>query len=457
MIYDLIVLGGGPAGYLACERAAEGGMHVLLLEKNNVGGVCLNEGCIPSKTLLYSAKIKDNATDGEKYGVSCENVQIDHAAVIKRKNKVVKKLTAGVAAALRNLKVEWVRQAGKIKEKSGGGYTVLADDGAEYIGKRLLVATGSEAVMPPIDGLAEQFEAGFVLTSREMLNIAEVPEKLVVVGGGVIGLEMASYFHSAGSEVTVVEMLPAIGGAVDRDVAELLRKNYEAKGIAFKTECKVMRFEPGAVIYEENGQTVRAECSKALVSIGRRPNTSGIGLENIGVQLEHGAIKTDEKMQTNVQNVYAAGDVNGKSMLAHTAYREAEVAVNNMLGKADNMAYNAIPGIIYTNPEAAGVGETEQTALKKGMDVTIRKIPMAYAGRYVAENERGDGFIKIIVDNKQNTLTGVHMVANYASEIIWGVDALIARQVSIEEIKKIVFPHPTVSEIVREAVFRLDE
>ena len=355
---------------------------------------------------------------------------------------------------LKGLKVEWVKAAGVIKGKGPDGYEVEAD-GKVYAGKRLLIATGSEAAMPPIDGLREQYEKGFALTNREILDIEAVPKKLVVIGGGVIGLEMASYFNSAGSEVTVIEMLEQIGGPIDADIAKLLKKNYEDKGITFKMGCRVTRIENGAVVYEEAGKQQKAECDKTLVCIGRKANTQGIGLESIGVLTERGAVVTDERMKTNLPEVYAAGDVNGKSMLAHTAYREAEVAINNMLGRKDKMKYNAIPGVIYTNPEVAGVGETEQSAKEKGLDVTIKKVPMQFAGRYVAENEGGNGFIKIIVDNKWNKLLGVHMITNYSSEIIWGANALVDKEMNIESIKKIVFPHPTVSEIIREAIWQL--
>lgn len=454
MSYDLVVLGGGPAGYLACERAAHEGMKVVLIEKRNVGGVCLNEGCIPSKTFLYSAKLKDGAEHGDKYGVICKGIEIDHKAVVTRKNKVVKMLTGGIAATLKGLGVEWVKAAGTIKGKGADGYEVEAD-GKVYAGKRLLIATGSEAAMPPIDGLKDQYEKGFALTNREILDIESVPKKLVVIGGGVIGLEMASYFNSAGSEVTVIEMLDQIGGPIDADIAKLLKKNYEDKGITFKMGCKVTKIEAGAVVYEEAGKQQKAACDKTLVCIGRKANTQGIGLEKIGVLMERGAVVTDEQMKTNIPEVYAAGDVNGKSMLAHTAYREAEVAVNNMTGKKDTMKYNAIPGVIYTNPEVAGVGETEQTAKEKGLDVTIKKVPMQFSGRYVAENEGGNGFVKIIVDNKWNKVVGVHMITNYSSEIIWGADVLVQKEIPVEQIKKIVFPHPTVCEIIREAIFQL--
>ena len=454
MVYDLIVLGGGPAGYLACERAAHAGLKVLLAEERFIGGVCLNEGCIPSKTYLYAAKLKDGAEHGEKYGVFAKETKLDHKIVNSRKDKVVKTLTGGIRASLKGLGVEIVEAHAQIAGRSAEGYEISAA-GTKYEGKRLLIATGSTAAMPPIPGLKEQFEAGFVLTNREILEIKEIPPNLVVIGGGVIGLEMASYFNSAGSQVTVIEMLEQVGGPIDIDIAKLLKKSYEKKGITFKMGCKVTRVEAGRVVYEEAGAEKSAEADKVLLSIGRVARTRDIGLETIGVLTERTGIVTDEKMKTNIPEVYAAGDVNGKSMLAHTAYREAEVAVNNMLGIKDKMSYLAIPGVIYTNPEVAGVGETEQTARQKGLDVTVKSITMRYAGRYVAENEGGDGICKIIVDNKWNRLIGVHMICNYASEIIWGADALIEKGLTIDQIKKIVFPHPTVSEIIREAIFQL--
>jgi dihydrolipoamide dehydrogenase len=454
MVYDLIVLGGGPAGYLACERAGHEGLKVLLIEKETIGGVCLNRGCIPTKTLLYSAKIKDSAEHGEKYGVIAEKVTIDHKAVIKRKNKVVKKLTGGVKNQVKGAGTEIVEGEGVIKGQNADGFQVAVGE-ETYTGKRLLIATGSSPVVPPIDGVKESFEAGFVLTSREMLDLMEVPEKLVVIGGGVIGLEMASYFNSVGSDVTVIEMLPKIGGAIDSDIAKILQKEYEAKGVKFNLNCMVTKVLGGKVTYDASGEKVEIDADKVLLSVGRRPNSQGIGLEAIGVQVERGRVVIDERCQTNVANVYCAGDVNGRSMLAHTAYRHSEVAVNNMVGKRDVMSYDAIPGVIYTNPEVAGLGHTKESAKEAGLDVTEKVITMNYAGRYMAENERGEGIIKILVDNEKNTLCGVHMIGNYSSEIIISAGMMIEKQMSIDEIKKFVFPHPTVSEVIREAIFQL--
>ena len=454
MTYDLIVIGGGPAGYLASERAGHGGLKTLLIEKEKIGGVCLNRGCIPTKTLLYSAKLKDGAANGKKYGVTAEAVTLDHKAVVRRKNKVVKKLTAGVKMAVKGHGVEIVDGEAVIKGKNDEGYMVEVG-GETYVGKRLMIATGSSPAVPPIPGLKEGLDSDFVLTSREMLDIKEVPPRLVVIGGGVIGMEMASYFNSAGSEVTIIEMLPKIGGAIDSDIADILQKNYEKKGINFELSSRVTEIKEGSVVYEKDGESHTIEADKVLLSVGRRANSDGIGLESIGVVTDRGMIRVDERQLTNQPNVYCAGDVNGRSMLAHTAYRQAEVAVNNMLGKQDVMRYDAIPGVIYTNPEVAGVGETKQTATEKGMDVTEKVITMNYSGRYMAENEGGDGIIKIIVNNEKNTLCGVHIIGNYASEIIISAGIMIATEMSIEEIKFQVFPHPTVSEVIREAVFQL--
>ena len=454
MVYDLIVIGGGPAGYLGAERAGRKGLKTLLIEKRAVGGVCLNEGCIPSKTLLHSAKIYDYARFSEKYGVKAENVSFDHKAVIKRKNKVVKTLIAGIKSQLKASKVELIEGVGTIEGRGDEGYLIRVGDQI-YTGKRLLIATGSVPAIPPIPGVEEGLEEGYVLTSREILDIESIPESLVIVGGGVIGLEMASYFNSAGSKVTVIEMLDHIAGDTDREISNILMRNYEKKGIDFKLNAKVTEIGPGKVIYEQEGQRYEREAEKVLISVGRRPNIEGLGLERIGVEVERGCIKVDETGLTNVPNVYAAGDVNGYSMLAHTAYREAEICVNNMTGKKDIMRYNAIPSVIYTNTELACGGETEETAKAKGIDYEVANLSMRYSGRYVAENERGDGICKILIDKEYRKIIGVHMIGNPASEIIYGAALMIEMEMRVEDVQELVFPHPTISEIIREGVFQL--
>lgn len=451
MIYDLIIIGGGPAGYLAAERAGHAGLGTLLIEKRFIGGVCLNEGCIPSKALLYSAKLCDGARYGEKYGVTAEKVSLNHEAVIERKNKVVKKLAAGVKAALRKNNVTLLEAAAQIKGKSGEGYLVAAGD-ETYTGKRLLAATGSVPVLPAIPGMKEGLEKGYIFTNREILDLKAVPATLAIVGGGVIGLEMASYFNSAGSKVTVIEMLDHIAGSTDREISDILLRNYQKKRIEFRLGARVTEIREGSVGYETDGLIHTVEADRVLASIGRRPATEGVGLDMIGVELENGRIRTDARGRTNVPGVYAAGDVNGVSMLAHTAYREAEVCINDILGKEDMMRYDAIPAVIYTDPEVASVGETEESAMQKGLEFDAAKISMMHSGRYMAENEGGDGICKVLVEKDSRKLIGVHMIGNYASEIIYGAGLMIENGMRVEDIKKLVFPHPTVGEIIREAL-----
>jgi len=420
--FDLIVLGGGPAGYNASEKAAAGGLKTLLIEKRALGGVCLNEGCVPSKALLYCAKVFDYTKHSADYGVKVEGSSIDQNYVIDRKDKVVKTLVSGIGMSMKKHGVKVVNAEGYIQGRSDEGFSVKAGE-EEFVGKQLLICTGSVPVIPPIPGLRENVETGFVMTNREVLDLREIPKKLVVIGGGVIGLEMASYYNSVGSEVTVIEMLDKIAGPTDGEISKILLNNYAKKGITFKLGCKVTGVENGKVLYEEKGQQQVAEADKVLCSIGRRAFTQDIGLDNIAVYTERGAIVTDEYMKTNIAGVYAAGDVNGKSMLAHTAYREGEVAVNNMLGKKDYINYDNISSVIYTDPEVACVGETKAIAEAKGLKVREVKMPMIYAGRYVAEVNNGKGFCKLVYDEGNDRLIGGHIVGSYASEMIYGVSS----------------------------------
>lgn len=453
-MYDLIVLGGGPGGYLAAERAGGAGLSVLLIEKNKLGGVCLNEGCIPSKTLLNSAKIYDHAKNGEKYGVTSENAKIDQAVVVARKNKVVKALVSGVAHTLKTNKVTVKDGLGMILGRENGVIKVQVGEEV-FEGQRLIIATGSEAIVPPIPGVKEGIAAGTVLTNREILDLTKIPATLAIVGGGVIGLEMAGYFQTCGTQVTVIEMLDHIAGAADREMAALLQKSYEKKGIKFHLNCQVTGVTSDAVEFSDQGVTKKAEAEYTLMSVGRRPVTKGFGLESLGVLVERGRIVTDSQGRTNVSGVFAIGDVNGVWMLAHAAYREAEVAVNTILGKKDQMRYQAMPSVIYTSPEMAFVGETEETCLEKGLQFKKVTLPMSYSGRYLAENDGGDGKIKLLIDTVHNRILGCHMIGSYASEIIFSAGMMVETEMRIEDIKELIFPHPTVGEIIREAIFHV--
>lgn len=454
--FDLIIIGGGPGGYLAAERAARGGLKVALFERRALGGVCLNEGCIPSKALLNSAKMYEHALHGARYGVTCGDVKIDQKAVVARRGRVVRSLVAGVKGKMRAAGVKVMMQEATIEGRDGQDFVVSAA-GERYAGARLMIATGSSVVVPGIPGVAENLGA-FVLTNREVLELEEIPAEFVVIGGGVIGLEMAAYYAAVGSKVTVVEMLDHIAGATDREIGALLQRELEAKGVRFLLGHRCLAVEPGKVLAEApDGAQCAIAADKVLLSIGRRANVEGLGLEKIGVQFTRGGIHTDALCRTNVENVYAVGDVNGHHMLAHTAYREAEVAVNTMLGIADSMRYYANPSVIYTQPEIAGVGRTEEECREKGIEYEVQKLSMRYSGRFVAENEGADGICKILIGKKKRNVIGVHMIGSYASEIIWGAAEMIEMQLRVQDARQIIFPHPSVSEIIREVLWEFPD
>ena len=380
---------------------------------------------------------------------------LDHAQVVARKDKVVKTLVSGVGFTMKAHGVKVYNAEAKVKGRAAdGSFEVFA--GEELIAAdRLVIASGSVAAVPPIPGVKEGLASGFVMTNREILDMKELPDSIVCMGGGVIGLEMACYFATVGVKVTVIEMMPKIAGATDPEICDLLMKTYKKEGMEFKLSAKVLEIGADSVTYEDAEGTHVLKCGKVLLSAGRRANVAGLNLEALNVQTERGAVITDRHLCTNVAGVYAIGDCNGKLMLAHTAYREAEVAVNHMLGIKDEMRYDAIPSVIYTNPEVASVGETKESAEKKGMNVKVVKAPMMMSGRYVAETMNGAGFVKMIYDLDRNCLVGVHMVGNYASEIIYGAALMLETQLPLNQLKKLVFPHPSVCEVIREGLFMI--
>ena len=446
-MYDLAIIGGGPAGYVAAENAGAKGLKVVLFEKRELGGVCLNEGCIPTKTLLYSAKMYDHATGGKKYGITATDVVYEYKKIIDRKTKVVRKLVAGIKMKMEACGVKVVR--GEAVITGGNGNVVsIACNGETYDAAKMIICTGSEAFVPPIPGIEEN---DAVLTNREMLSLVEPPQSLVVIGGGVIGMEFASFCNSLNIPVTVIEMQSEILGGIDKDIASMLREIYSKRGVKYALQSKVTAINGNVVHYTDaEGSEQQVVADKILVSIGRRPVLDGFGLENIAVEVERG-IKVNDAMQTSMPNVYAAGDVTGFSMLAHTASREAEVAVNNITGAGDAMAYNAIPGVVYTNPEVACVGLSEEQAEKSGIEYRLHKLPMTYSGRFVAENDGQTGLCKILTSPGGKVL-GVHILGNSSSEFICTACLAISNGLTVEELRRTVFPHPTVSEILKEGL-----
>ena len=448
MKYDVAIIGGGPAGYTAAERAAAGGLSTLLFEKNALGGVCLNEGCVPTKTLLYSAKTYDNIKHAAKYAVKAENPSFDLGKIIARKNKVVKKLTAGIRMKMTEQGVNLIAGAAEIKGRAEDGTITIACGEESYEAANLLICTGSETVIPPIPGLAETD----YWTSREALLSKELPASLVIIGGGVIGMEFASFFNSLGTEVHVVEMLDKILGPMDRELSSQLQAEYAKRGVKFYLGHKVTGVHGTEVSVEKEGESFTLHGDKVLLSVGRRPVTKGFGLETLGLEPFRNGIWVNDRMQTSVPNVYACGDITAFSLLAHTAVSEAEVAVSNLLGQEAHMSYKAIPGVVYTNPEIAGVGKTEEELQAAGIAYQVKKIPMAFSGRFVAENEMGNGVCKLIL-SEDGTLLGAHLLGNPASELIVIAGIAIEKGMKAEELRSFVFPHPTVGEIIKEALF----
>ena len=447
MKYDVAIIGGGPAGYTAAEKAAKGGLSTVLFEKNALGGVCLNEGCVPTKTLLYSAKTYDQIKHASKYAVSAENPSFDYPKIIARKNKVVKKLTAGIRMKMKESGVEVIAGEAMIQGKTDEGNILIQCAEQVYEAKNLLVCTGSESVIPPIPGVNETE----YWTSREALQSKELPASLIIIGGGVIGMEFASFFNSMGTEVQVVEMLDKILGPMDKELSDMLQAEYAKRGVKFYLGHKVTGIHGQEVTVEKDGESFTLHGEKVLLSVGRRPVTKGFGLETLALEPFRNGIKVNEYMQTSLPNVYACGDITAFSLLAHTAVSEAEVAIDHILGKARAMGYKAIPGVVYTNPEIAGVGKTEEELQTSGTPYQVKKIPMAFSGRFVAENEMGNGVCKLILA-EDGTLIGAHLLGNPASELIVIAGIAIEKGMKAEELTSFVFPHPTVGEILKEAL-----
>ena len=452
MKYQVAIIGGGPAGYTAAEAAGKAGLSVVLFEKQSLGGVCLNEGCIPTKTLLYSAKTYDGARHAAKYAVSVPEVSFDLPKIIARKQKVVRKLVLGVKGKLTAHGVNDCQRRGTVTDKNhvecGGGNLRMREPAAH-------------APVPKPLSLPFRHRQSVYWTHRDALDNKELPASLAIIGGGVIGMEFASFFNSLGVQVTVVEMLDEIlGGGMDRELAGMLRAEYAKRGIKFMLSAKVVSVMPDTaeassliqVNYETADGPGSVVAERLLMSVGRRPVMKGFGLENLGLErTERGNVFVNGQMQTSVPGVYACGDLTGYSLLAHTAVREAEVAIHSIIGKKDAMSYRAIPGVVYTNPEIAGVGETEESLQKRGVAYRAVKLPMAYSGRFVAENEGVNGVCKLLLGS-DDTVLGAHVLGNPASEIITLAGMAIELKLTADEWKKIVFPHPTVGEIFKEAL-----
>ncbi len=470
-MYDVAIIGGGPAGYLAAERLGHHGKKVLLIEKAYLGGTCLNVGCVPTKTLLNSAKQYVHALEAHKFGVQVQGVSYDWPAILKWKAEVVEKLRGGIAGMMKKYAVDVVDGTGEIVAPRRGDAAALvratpSGGGAptEHQCKAILVCTGSTPAMPPIPGSKDNQA---VVDSTGLLSIPSVPKRLAVIGGGVIGVEFASLFSSLGSEVSVIEMMDEIVPFMDKEQAPLLRRAMKA--VDFKLGCKVERLEGATVHYTTKaGAAEKVEADLVLMAVGRRPVLALWGSEAAGLDVSPKGVAVDDRMRTNISGIWAAGDVTGKSLLAHSAYRMGEVAVADILSyldgtagpqngpAANRMRYDAVPWAVYGLPEAAGVGMTEQEAAAKGIAVLKGSLPMKVSGRFAAENTfAGQGAVKVLADAENGRILGIHAVGAYASEFIWGGAALIEQELRVEDVKQLIFPHPTVCELIRDVIWTL--
>lgn len=441
----LAIIGGGPAGYTAAEKASKAGKDVVLFEQSSLGGTCLNVGCIPTKSLLYGAKQYYNATHAAKYGVTAGEVSFDFAAMQKRKTIVVRKLVAGIKQRLTNEHCTVVNGFAKVISRQDESVTIECN-GQTYEAENLMICTGSTNFVPPIPGIKDN---AHVWDSTDALNATELPKSILIVGGGVIGMEFATLYHELGVPVTVIEAMPTILPNLDQDVVSILKDRYTKAGITILTSTKVEEIDGERV--KANGEWLEAD--KILVSVGRRANLNGLEALN-ELELNRGAIVVDDFCKTNLPNVYACGDVTGKIMLAHVAARQAEVAVGRMLKQIplQRIAYNAIPSVVYTNPEIASVGITEQQAEAMSIPTEVKTLPMTFSGRFMAENDGETGLCKLVTDAKNHSVLGVHMIGNPCSEFVAAASFAVRMGYTTAEMQQVVFPHPTVSEILHEII-----
>ncbi|VAW38125.1 Dihydrolipoamide dehydrogenase [hydrothermal vent metagenome] len=449
--FDIVIIGGGPGGYVAAIRGAQAGAKVCVIEKQRVGGTCLNRGCIPTKALYYSAKALSAAKRAEVFGVTTGEVSFDIAKAVARKDDVVTRLTGGIAQLLKGNGVELISGTGVITG-AGKVTATLADGTAEEItAKKIIIATGSEPALIP----AFKIDGESVITSTEALNLTDIPKSLLVIGGGVMGCEFATLFSKFGSEVTIVELLPTILSTEDKQVVRVIAKGFKTSGVEVLTDVMVDSVD---VLNDSDGGGVKTTfkdgteiiTEKVLVSIGRSFNTKDIGLDTVGVELENGHIKVNEKMETTVDGIYAIGDVVGGMLLAHVASVEGEVAVVNALGGDKKMDYSVIPAGIFTDPEIASVGLREKDAKEQGLEVKVGRFPYAASGKALAMGE-GDGFVQIVADSATDKILGASIVGAHATDLLGEVALAVKAGHTAQDIIDTVHAHPTLPEVVLEA------
>ena len=452
-MFDLIIIGGGPGGYHLAQEAAKAKKSVALIEEDKLGGTCLNVGCIPSKALLHVGKVMEDVNEAHDIGIEGKKVSVNQKKVIAYKETKVKQLVAGVKMGVEKAGAKIFDGHGKIlKPKTPGLFDVSINDHEVIQGKNLVIATGSKVFVPPfIEGVEQLYKKGKVLTSTEALEQETIPKELVVIGGGVIGLELGGYYSSVGSKVTIVEASGKIAGPLDSEVTKLYHEAVVNKGLTIHLNSKVSKVDESKVYFtNEKGEQKTLSYEKVLVSVGRKANLDNLGIENLNLATHHNGLEVDDKLQTNVANVYAIGDANGKMMLAHTAYRHAEVVLDNMLGKNVKMDYNKVPSVVYGSPEIAEIGINEDKAKAEGYDYVIKKLPMLYSGKFLIENVEYTGLIKMIIKKSSQEIIGISIFGLAASEIIHSASLIVGMRFNVEQIRSMVFAHPTIGEIIKD-------
>lgn len=439
--YDLAIIGSGPCGYVASIRAAQLGLKVCIFEKDEIGGVCLNRGCIPTKALSTSATALYNIERANDFGIDVKDYTVDFLKVHERKERIVKKLTAGIEMLMKARKIEVVKENAQISDNKR-----IVAGGTDAEAENILIATGS--IPFEIPGIA--FDGRHILSSSDMLGLQKIPKSIVIVGGGVIGCEFASIFRQFGSEISIVEMMEQLLPNEDEEIARKIEQIFKKRGIKIFTKTKVEKIEKkddGVNAVLSNNTSVVGE--KALICVGRLPNTGSLGIEAAGIECDKGWIKIDSSFKTNVKNIYAAGDVKGGTMLAHVASKEGIAAVEDICGKESKIDYNIVPNCIFTQPEIASVGLNEKRAKGHGFNTRSRKFLFSAIGKSHVSGDT-EGFIKLVVDNKTDRILGSQIIGPHATELIAEVSACIQFGITSESLASVIHAHPTLSEAIQE-------
>jgi dihydrolipoamide dehydrogenase len=447
--YNLAVIGGGPGGYEAAIRASQLGMKVVLIEEKEMGGTCLNRGCIPVKSMLHSSEMYHMVRSCTEYGIKAGDVGFDYAKIISRRDSVVRRLRSGVEFLMKNNGITTIKGKAKIKDANTIEIESAESGNTAIKASKIIIATGSRAARPPVTGI----HGKNVLDSDGVLDMESCPEKIVIIGGGVIGVEFATIFNMLGKSVTIIELADAILPGVDAEVTDLLSRLLKKRGIEIYTAARVKSVQQEravSCVFEYGEKELLAEGDIVMVATGRAPNSDGIGLENAGIETEKGFIRTDEHLETSVKGIYAIGDVTGKALLAHVASAQGLVAAANAAGQEKKISYSVIPSCIYTYPEIASVGLTEKEAIKRGYDVKIGSFSSVFNGKSIIMGEK-DGFVKIITDRATGEILGAHIIALRATDMIAEICVAMELEATISELSDTIHPHPTVSEMLMEA------